>query len=163
MRRANCWTDHQMLRSKVTFRIREKHNRQWTSKQTKLNTAKLSTISHRESLEQEMDSALAQWKKKESLTPDEEWAALQQVVYNTAKTYIGKPDRKHQDWFNPNDQELQTLMSRRVQSHKRVLQTRSTRSTTAAYKEFLQTAAKTHPSTEVRLVGKEGSGAAESC
>ncbi|KAK2167973.1 hypothetical protein NP493_1248g02056 [Ridgeia piscesae] len=76
MRGANCWTDHQMLRSKVAFRIREKHNRQGTN---------------------------------------EEWAALQQVVYNTAKTYLGEPDRKHQDWFDPNDQERQTLMSRRDQ------------------------------------------------
>ena len=113
MRGANCWTDHQMLRSKVAFRIRQKHNRQGTNKPTKLNTAKLSTISHRESFEQEMDSALAHWEKENS-TPDEEWAALQQVVYNTAKTYLGKPDRKHQDWFDPNDQELQTLMSRSV-------------------------------------------------
>ena len=40
--------------------------------------------------------------------------------------------RKHQDWF---DQELQTLMGRRDQVHERVLQTRSTRSTTAAYKD----------------------------
>ncbi|KAK2181858.1 hypothetical protein NP493_378g00030 [Ridgeia piscesae] len=40
--------------------------------------------------------------------------------------------RKQQDWFDPNDQELQTLMSRRDQTHHRVLQTRSTRSTTAA-------------------------------
>ena len=56
-------------------------------------------------------------------------------VYNTAKTYLGKPDRKHQDWFDPNDQELQTLMKRRDQAHQRVLQTRSTRSTTAAYKD----------------------------
>ena len=55
MRGANCWIDHQMLRSKVAFRIRQKHNRQGTSKPTKLKTAKLSTISHRESLEQEMD------------------------------------------------------------------------------------------------------------
>ena len=46
---ANCWTDHQMLRSKLAFRIRQKHNRQGTSKPTKLNTANLSTISHRES------------------------------------------------------------------------------------------------------------------
>ena len=46
---------------------------------------------------------------KENATPDEEWAALQQVVYNIAKTYLGKPDRKHQDRFDPNDQELQTL------------------------------------------------------
>ena len=40
-----------------------------------------------------MDSALAQWEEKENSTPDEYWAALQQVVYNTAKTYLGKPDR----------------------------------------------------------------------
>ena len=106
MRGSNCWTDHQMLRSKAAFIIRQKHNRQGTSKPTKLNTAKLSTNSHRESFEQEMDSALAQWEEKENLTPDEEWATLQQVVYNTAKTYIGKPDRKNQYWFDLNDQEL---------------------------------------------------------
>ena len=72
MRGADCWTDHQMLRSKVAFRIRQKHNRQGTSKSTKLNTAKLSTISHMESLEQEMDSALAQWEEKEISTRDED-------------------------------------------------------------------------------------------
>ena len=134
MRGANCWTDHQMLRSKVAFRIRQKHNRQGTSKPTKLNTAKLSTTSHMESFEQEMDSALAQWEEKGNSTPDEKWTALQQVVYNTAKTYLSKPDRKNQDWFNPNDQELQTLRSRRDQAHQRVLQTRSTRSY-KAYKD----------------------------
>ena len=85
MRGTNCWTDHLMLRSKMAFRMRQKHKRQGTSKPTKLNTAQLSTISHRESFEQEMDSALAQREEKESSTPDEEWAALQQVVYNTAR------------------------------------------------------------------------------
>ena len=89
VRGANYWTDHQMLRSNVAFRIRQKHNRQGTNKQTKLNTAKLSAISHRESLDHEMDSALAQWEEKENSTPDEEWAAQQHVVYNTAKTYLG--------------------------------------------------------------------------
>ena len=93
----------------MAFRIRQKHNRQGTGTPTKLITANLSPISHRESFEQEMDSALAQWEEEESSTPDEEWAALQQVVYNTAKTYLGKPDRIHQDWFEPNDQELQIL------------------------------------------------------
>ena len=110
-----------------------------------------------------MDSALAQWEEKESSKPDEEWAAVQQVVYNTAKTYIGKPDRNHQDWCDPNDQELQTLMIRRDQPQQRVLQTRSTISATAAYKDACCQLQKTHPCTEVRLVGKEGSGAAETC
>ena len=126
MRGVNCWRDHQMLRSKVAFRIRQKHNKQAQYNKTKY------TISHWESFEQVMGSALAQWEEMESSTPDEERAALQQVVYNTAKIYLGKPDRKHQDWFNPNDQDLQTLMSRRDQAHQRVLQTRITRSTTAA-------------------------------
>ena len=62
-----------------------------------------------------MVSALAQWEEKESSTPDDEWAALQQFVYNTARTYLGKWDRKHQDWFHPNGQELQTLISKRYQ------------------------------------------------
>ena len=48
---------------------------------------------------------------------------------------LASQTEKKQDWFDPNDQELHTLMSRRDQAHQRVLQTRSTRSTTAAYKD----------------------------
>ncbi|KAK2178123.1 hypothetical protein NP493_561g00003 [Ridgeia piscesae] len=82
MRGVNCWTDHQMLRSKVAFNIRQKHNKQGTGKPTMLVIAKLSTISHMESFEQEvLDSALAQWEEKESSTSDDEWAALQQPRY----------------------------------------------------------------------------------
>ena len=80
MRGTNCSTDHHMLRSKLAFRIRQKNNMQGTSNPIKLKIAKLSTINHRESFVQEMDSALAQWEEKESSTPDEERAALQQVV-----------------------------------------------------------------------------------
>ena len=61
---ANCWADHQLLSSKMAFRIRQKHNRHGTSKPTNLNTSKLNTISRMESCEQEMDSALAQWEEK---------------------------------------------------------------------------------------------------
>ena len=46
-----------------------------------------------------------------------------------------KPDRNHQDWCDPNDQESSTLVSRREQAHQRMLQTKSIRSTTAAYKD----------------------------
>ena len=49
--------------------------------------------------------------------------------------YVHAYAKKNQDWFDPNDQELHILMSRRDQAHQRVLQTRSSRSTTAAYKD----------------------------
>ncbi|KAK2188889.1 hypothetical protein NP493_120g00037 [Ridgeia piscesae] len=162
MRGANCWTDHRMLKSKVAFRIRQKHNRQGASKPTKLNTAKLSTISHRESFVQEMDSALTQWEGKESSPPEEKWAALQQIIYNAAKTYLGKPDRKHQDWFDPKKQELQTLTSRRNHAYQSVAN-QEHYIHHCSIQRCLQIATKTQSCTEVSLVGKEGSGAAESC
>ena len=81
----------------MAFRIRQKHNRGGTSKPTKLHTAKLSTISHGESFDQEMETAFVQWEEKESSTPDEEWVGQQQVVYNTTKTYLGHLERKQRD------------------------------------------------------------------
>ena len=55
MRGTICWTDYQMLRLNVEYDKR--HNSQRTSKPTKLNTAELSTISQRESFDQEKNSA----------------------------------------------------------------------------------------------------------
>ena len=53
MRGAN-WTDHQMLRSRVIFSIRKKHNQKGAMKPVKLNTNKLRNTSYAESLVQEM-------------------------------------------------------------------------------------------------------------
>ena len=163
MRAANCWTDHQMLRSKVAFKIRQKHKRQGTSKPTKLNTATLSTISHSEIVEQEMDSALAQWEEKEILTSDEESAALQQVVYNTAKTYLGNPDRTWSGLVRPKRPGATDSYEQKRPSPPESVTNQSTRYTNALYKDARRLLQKTHPCTEVRLVGKEGSGTAESC
>ena len=53
----------------------------------------------------------------------------------TPKTYLGKYDKKHQDWFDSNNQMLRDLMAERDQTHQRVLQIRSTRSAVEAYKD----------------------------
>jgi hypothetical protein len=135
MRGANCWTDHQMLRSKVAFHLRKRHNKQRLRKPSKLNTAKLQTITHRENLAKDMDNALEKLEHKNESSLDEEWTALQQVVYNTAKLSLGKADRRHQDWFDPEDQNLCNLLSKRDQAYQKVLQTRNSRSTAAAYKD----------------------------
>ena len=118
MRGANCGTDHQMLRSRVIFSIRRKHKQIGTMKPVKLNTSKLRNTSHAESLVQEMDNALAQ-SSEDNDTPC--WNNFQQVVYDTAKASLGKHERKHQDWFDPNDQILRDLMAKRDQAHQRVL------------------------------------------
>ena len=56
-------------------------------------------------------------------------------MHDTAKTSLGKHEKKHQDWFEPNNQILRDLMAKRDQAHQRVFQVRSTRSAVEAYKD----------------------------
>ena len=135
MRGANCWTDHQLLRSKISFILRPKCRKQEATLPTKLNTDRLHVNRHRLKLKQEMDKALADWRVQDHMTVDQSWATLSQVVHKTASNILGKPERKHQDWFNQEDSELQLLLRKRDEAHQRVIQTRSTRSTVAAYKD----------------------------
>lgn len=65
---------------------------------------------------------------------DECWKSLSRGVYEAAKKSVGKPERKHQDWFNQNDSHLQELLKKRDQAYKRTLQAQTTRASTAAYK-----------------------------
>ena len=118
-----------MLRSRVIFSIRKKHNQKGAMKPVKLNTSKLRSTSHAESLVQDMDNVLAQ-SSEDNETPF--WTSFQQVVYDTAKASLGKDEKKYQDWF---DQILRDLMAKRDQAHQRVLQIRSTRSAVQAYKD----------------------------
>ena len=92
----------------------------------KLNTRKLRNTSHAESLVQEMDNALAQSSEDNKTLC---WTSFQKVVYDTAKSYLGKHEKKHQDWFDTNEQCLRDLMAKRDQTH------RSTRSAVEAYKD----------------------------
>ena len=132
MRGANCGTDHQMLRSRVIFSIKKNHNKKRAMKPVKLNTIKLRNTSHAESLLQEMDNALAQ-SSEDNKTHC--WTSFQQVMYDNAKASLGKHEKKHKDWFDPNDQILRDLMAKRDEAHQRVLQIRNTRS----YSMFLGT------------------------
>ena len=36
--------------------------------------------------------------------PEENWTVFQKVVHSSAATTIGHPSRKHQDWFDENDE-----------------------------------------------------------
>ena len=75
----------------------------------KLNTSKLRNTGHTESLVHEMDNALAQSSEYNKTLC---WTSFQQVVYNTAKASLGKHDKKHQDWFDPNYQIPRDLISK---------------------------------------------------
>ena len=92
MRGANCWSDHQMLRSKVTFRIRQNTTGKGQVSRPSPTLQNYVPSYTGRVLSRRWIALSPNVGEKINSTPDEEWAALQQIVYNTAKTYLGKPD-----------------------------------------------------------------------
>ena len=112
MRGANSGTDHHMLRSRIIFSIRKTQSER-SYETRKAEHSKLGNTSHAESLVQEMENALAQ-SSEDNKTPC--WTSFQQVVYDTVKASLGKHEKRHQDWFDPNDQILRDLRAKRDQA-----------------------------------------------
>ena len=50
--------------------------------------------------------------------PEENWTVFQKVVHSSAATTIGHPSRKHQDWFDENDEEFKLLLEEKHCLHK---------------------------------------------
>ena len=46
--------------------------------------------------------------------PEENWTVFQKVVQSSAATTIGHPSRKHQDWFDENDEEIKLLLEEKT-------------------------------------------------
>ena len=42
--------------------------------------------------------------------PEENWTVFHKTVLSSAACTLGHPSRKHQDWFDENDDEIQRLL-----------------------------------------------------
>ena len=42
--------------------------------------------------------------------PDENWTVFRDIVYSSAMDSLGRVTRKHQDWFDENDEKIQGLL-----------------------------------------------------
>ena len=49
---------------------------------------------------------------------EENWTVFQKVVHSSAATTIGHPSRKHQDWFDENDEGIMLLLEEKHCLHK---------------------------------------------
>ena len=71
--------------------------------------------------------------------PDENWTVFQKVVHSSAATTIGHPSRKHQDWFDENDEENKLLLEEKHCLHKAHQDDTSSVSKKAAYNNICKT------------------------
>ena len=56
---------------------------------------------------------------------EERWDKLKTSAYSTAMETLGNPDGKHQDWFDENDAELNSLLEEKNKAKALVLQTKT--------------------------------------
>ena len=71
--------------------------------------------------------------------PEENWTVFQKVVHSSVATTIGHPARKHQDWFDENDEEIKLLLEEKRCLHKTHQDDISSVSKKAAYNNICKT------------------------
>ena len=53
-----------------------------------------------------------------SENPEENWTLFHKSVHSSAASTLEHPSRKHQDWFDENDDEIQRLLEQKHRLHK---------------------------------------------
>ena len=71
--------------------------------------------------------------------PEENWTVFHKTVLSSAASTLGHPSRKHQDWFDENDDEIQRLLEEKHRLLKAHQDDTSSVSKKAAYSNICKT------------------------
>ena len=99
----DCWTVHRLVVRKFNLRIQPARRPQGKKAPKRLDVSKLNHDSMRLVFFNDISNQLDAMKFS-SEDPEENWTVFQKVVPSSAATTIGHPSRKHQDWFDENDE-----------------------------------------------------------
>ena len=101
---ADCWTDHRPVVSKLNLHIQPVRRPQGKKVLKKLDASKLKQDSKRQAFVNDLCSRLDALEHS-SEDVDESWTVFRDTVHSSA--ILGPVSRKHQDWFDENDKEIQ--------------------------------------------------------
>ena len=113
--RNTCYlSDHTLLRSKASFRLA--HRRlQKSSVPKRINTRPLKFAEKQTELCNRLDTVLDSVEITDNI--ESSWKALRDVTHAASLEVRGLPVRKHQDWFDDNNTEVQLLIEKLHSSH----------------------------------------------
>ena len=128
---ADCWTDHRLVVSKLNLHIqplRRPKGKKVPKKQDSKSQAFVNDLCSRlDALEHSSEDA------------DETWTIFRDTIISSAMDSLGPVSRKHQDWFDENDKEIQGLLEEKQQKHKAYLRNASSVSSKTAYSNICKT------------------------
>ena len=135
---ADCWTDHRLVVSKLNLRIQPARRPQGKKAPKRLDVSKLNKDSMRQDFLTDICNQLDAMNLS-SEDPEENWTVFHKTVLSSAASTLGHPSRKHQDWFDENDDEIQRLLEEKHRLHKAHQDDTSSVSKKAAYSNICKT------------------------
>ena len=129
---ADCWTDHRLIISKLKLRIQPPRRPQGKTVSKRLHLAGLEDQGFRQHFSDALDSRLENL-SLDSGSIEDDWAAFRCKTYASSQEILGCTTRKHQDWFDDNDDEIKALLDEKHRLHKEYLSDRMSPAKKAAF------------------------------
>ena len=107
---ADCWTDHKLIVTKLALQVQKKRRPQGKKIMKKINAESLNDPSTKSAFIKDLSDNLNST-NSDPTDPEANWASLKMVIHSASKSHLGKPTRKHQDWFDANDKEIEALLT----------------------------------------------------
>jgi hypothetical protein len=118
MRGADCWADHRLIRSKVSFAICPLYRKSAPKPNHRLNVNLLQDLCVQQKLSANMSLALSAPAGAASiLNVNYTWTELSATVYKTSLDMLGKASRRHEDWFDENDKKTIKISVSKIPSN----------------------------------------------
>ncbi|XP_062834399.1 uncharacterized protein LOC134298378 [Anolis carolinensis] len=103
----DCWTDHRLIQSTMAIKIVPQCRLQGRKTRRKMNTQALLEPSKRALLQTTLKDHLP---TEHPENVEEHWNKLKTSIITACEETIGYQTKKHQDWFDDNDKEIQQLI-----------------------------------------------------
>lgn len=116
MRGSGCWSDHLLVRSTVKMQIAPCKRGQRKSPPKKLNTAVLACPNKVDELQRKLKNTLPPISEDGSI--EGAWSHFRDCTFAAAAETLGFVKRKHQDWFDENDEEIEGILNTMHTTHR---------------------------------------------
>ena len=139
--RAMCgsrtWSDHRLVRCKLSLRAKIPRHRHRLKPAKKLNIARLKSSECRGMLETKLQEAYA-IAGTSATNAKASWDSFKNITLKVAEEVLGSPDRKHRDWFDENDPLIKPMLARLHDLHLQAIEDKSDTGLGDAYRTCKQ-------------------------
>lgn len=138
-RTTTYFSDHALLRNKVSIVFKQKHQHRRVQRVRKLDIAKLSQAKKRNILVHKMSAALRDVENTLYDSVNHHWGDLREKIFQAAADSIGFAKKRHKDWFDENDTTASCLLDELHSLHVEYINDKTSQAKKDRYNKTKQT------------------------